>query len=1006
MTEFLTTAQSTIADLGRRVTKNSRPLTVKRSAQLVRPLQSQLDRVREQDPRTPPAAQYGYGVVRMETNRVFREIDSLGRLHLVDVISSDAIHDVFAYEIDSVSPGVVFPGIFPGQVIADGTIASGRFSQTGADQPNQPLNSKIRLFDGRHTTNPEIALETSLTDSFIGRGHAYVWTRLTFKDGLFSSDPTVRVIAKARRCVDPRTVSPGAAFADQPKAFSINPYVFIFDYLLRPETLGGAGRSVDEVDINAFSQGADWAEMVVDAKQFSRIAVLTERTNQFIGNPPINTNHVLEFNEAVIPFQYGDVVRINVTGSQSLPANLQQNVDYHVIPIRDRINEFQLPGIALAASLEDALAGISIPQGNRVSDITVTKVGEIRYQSGVVYRSGERVLEEMLRSCGARLFLDNGKLSVTIQTFPSGEAVDSVALDELYGPISLSTSIDSSDRATALTGSFTSMTRLYEPRNYPLVSGGGVFAAQEGKDIIKTFDLGFIAKASIAQREATIELRKRRLETSVAFSGLLELYRLKPGKIFHLNFEKNGLDENTTFQVRSQTLFTRIRDGKPSVLVDIEGRQLEAGVFDLDVSNEEFVDNAKIPGLESPFDVAPPGNLTITEQPLVTNEAAGVRFQATISWVASSSLFVENYEVSFKLSAQTAFTIAQVTPELTISVPDLAPNDYDFRVVAINSVGRRSVAAEVNNFQIQGLLARPSAPTNLEGAVLGVANVQLTWDLSPDLDVRQGGTIEVRHNSQIVGGDPKDAIFIRADVGAQRSLAVPFKQGTYYLFFIDSTGNRSDAASWSTQSRRPIGIAAVLPGVFGDPLDTSNTNPDTFTLQEDNTFPSTNPANTLIFVTDHLELPLTQTLDDEPDFDAIPNIDEVGGGDVTPEGLYFFSTAVQVNEKTRIVVEAVLEQEIFDLTSSIDDEPDWDAIPNIDDVAAGLLAPGLATAEIQVRFSDGTIASDTFGPWEKVDTQVIEARSFEFRILARTTKNTVNIRINQARVRMLAAPLA
>lgn len=991
---FRTSSDATIASQNERTNRLSRAITAKRSDRLIRGLREQLSLLREADPNTPPALQFGYGLIDCETDRVFREIDEDGFLHLVDVISGDEIDGVLVYIIESNSPAFVYPGDFPGQLRADGEIFSGRFKDNG---------SQIRLFKGDQTaSDPDLVSQTSVDAQFIGTGISYVWTRLGFIEGRFSGDPTIKVIARSRKIIDPRDsiLSPTLGFEALPKTFSINPYRFVFDYLIRPKNLGGAGVPVNQLDIQSFVSSTIWSEILVDVQQFTKIAILTTRSNQTLGTPPINTNHLLEFDETVLPFQYGDVVEVSAGPGQTLPPNLTSGTEYHVVPVRHAVGDFQIPAIALADSLEDSLNGITIAQGTRVSDIQVKKVKEIRFQSGFTYRSGDRILEQMLESCGARLYLNDGLITITNQTFPEAADIETVSTDDLFGSISLSTRLETDERATALTGSYRGLLNLFIARNYPSVSGNGVFEQEDGERLLDSFNLPLVPKASTAQRLATVELRRRRQELTLAFSGLLDLFRLKPNTFFSIDFSKYGLDENTTFEVRDQTIFLRIEDDRPSFGVNIEARQLEAATFDLDLTNEQFQDNIEIPGLTSPFEVAPPGTPNVTEELFQTRLGAGVRTKAIVAWAASTDRFVVSYLISYRQVGNVDFIFLAETPDLRIEVPDLQPGIYDFQVQAINSVGFRSNAEDAQslNVQIFGLSAIPDTPTNFRGQVIAAATILLRWNRSEDLDVIEGGFVEIRHDPAISGAVAKDSTLIDTDVGGQTSISVPFKQGTYFLRFQDSTGQFSDPADWSTQDRRPVAVAQIpIAGVL---TDTGG-----FTIQEDNTFPSSNPGNTLIFVTDHLELPLTDTFDDVVDVDVEVDFDLIGGGNVEPEGFYFFSTDIELTTATRVLLEAVVATEVFDLSSSIDDEADFDQIPDVDQVAGNLTQAGLATAEIQVRFSNGTVASDTFGPWEPVDTSYFDNRSYQFRVRAVSTSPTVNIRVTQARIRMRAVPL-
>lgn len=993
---FLTTAEKTTSAIAQRSNRLTRAVTAKRTDRLIRNLRQQLDLVRASDPSNPNPHRYHYGLVQAETDRIFREIDDQGRLHVVDVVSGDETSGPLAFVIDASSTAFVYPGDFPGQLRDDGEIFSGRFKDVG---------SQIRYFDGtQNQADPDLVAQTSLNSQFIGRGISYIWSRFAFQDGRFQGDPSMRVVLRGRTVVDPRLVilSPSLPFEDQTKTFSINPYRMIFDYLARPVLQGGAGTSFNLIDTDSFINSTNWSEQLVDTQQVTKTAILSVDTNKTLGTAPISTNHLFEFDQAVIPFQYGDVVEITPGPGQTVPPNLTAGTPYHVIPVRHASGDFQIPALALADTLEDALAGNSIAQGVRVSDINITKVQEIRFMTGFSYDAGEQILDRMLESCGARLYLKDGRVAITQQSFPDAADIESVAIEELLRSISLNTRDDPSERSNALSGSFTSILNLFIPGTYPIVDGGGTFRDQDGGEVLlQSFNLPFVAKPSVAQRLATVELRKRRQELTLAFSGDLSLYRLKPDTVFSLDFPKYGLDENTTFQVRDQTLFIDVSSDRPFFGVNIEARQLEAETFDLDLSNEQFVDSVQIPGLGSVFDVSPPGLPTIIESLFETRPGAGVRVRADISWAPSSSTFVRSYVVSYKRSNNVDFIFLASTPDTTVRVDDLEPGLYDFRVEAVNSAGLSSDPddARVDELEIFGLSARPIAPTEFAGEVVSSAGVFLTWDRSTELDVLEGGFVEIRHDPAISGALARDSVLIKRDVGAQAGLPVPFKQGTYFLRFEDSSGQFSDVATWSTQSRRPVGVAQI-PNGSGILEDAAG-----FTLQEDNTFPSTNLNNTLIFVTDHLELPLEDTFDDETDVDAITNIDDVGGGEVVGEGLYFFSTAVELSEPTRVLVEAVIAAEVFDLSNSLDDEPNFDDISNVDLVADALLQAGAADAEIQVRFSDGTVASDTFGPWEKVNTGFFENRSYEFRVRARSFSPTINIRTTQARIRMRAVPL-
>ncbi len=995
---YLTAAQCTRLRQQQRQNRQSRPITVgQRADRLVRGLRSGLDAIRE-DQQATRQRNYGYGLAKVETERVFREIDRRGFLHMVDVISGDEIDGIMAFEIDGSSTAFVYPGNFPGQLRSDGTIFSGRFKDNG---------SMIRFYDGtQNQADPDLIGSTSLPSSFIGRGISYVYTKLKFIEGRFSGDPSMTVYARMRKAVDPRDSRDGlASFNNLPKRFTINPYVMIYDALMRPFDRGGIGFSPEMIDTLTFARAADYADEPITTKQFSRVAILTTRSNQSAGQPPVATNHLLEFNEPVLAFTYGDIVRVTPSSGQQLPGNLARGIDYYVIPVRPAVGDFQIPAMALAMSLSDALAGNSLAIGRRTTDVTITKVRDVRYTSGFS-TSGqiEDSIDQLLESCGASLYTRDGKIVITSQQFPEPDKIQVVTEDHLTGPVALSNRMPSSDRATELSGSFNSLQHLFFPRDYPAATGNGAYAEADGIDLPQRRDYPYAAKATVAQRLARVELRRQRQERTIGLSGTLELYRLRPNTIFSLNKPSLGLDPRTTFEVRSQNIFVEIDQDRPFIGVDVSARQLESDTYNLDVAEETLLDEANIPGLSSPFDVEPPGVPVIVESLYIAREGAGLKNRASIEWEPSQDPFIEDYQVSYRRTEEPRFIFLPVTPDRQIRIDDIEPGEYLFRVQAINSLGRKSDPELAQTIRdILGLAAPPAAPSGFSGEVIGSASVLLQWMRSTDLDVVEGGRVELRHDPDPRGMRSQHSTLIEFEDGGRTSIQASFRFGTYYLRFHDIANQTSDFVAWSTQDRRPVPYARpIVNGAFTPNDD----NEDTFTIMEDPSFPSTNPANTLVGGSEGLTLPLETSFDDILNVDTVMDVDMTAlEGLVFPDGVYFFSTGIELLQVQRVLIEAIIQADVFDASDSLDDVSNVDEINDVDSIGEVANQPGAATAWIEARVSRDNAASDNFGPWERVTTSIFFHRTFQFRIVAMSTIPTVNIRITRARIRATEAPL-
>lgn len=981
MTAYLRSADATKTALDR--TSRSRGSNALRADSLIRLLREDLaKRSADESGQSSPRV-YGYGLAQVATTRVFREITSDGHLHIVDAISGDEIDGIHAFVVND---AYVWPGNFPGQLRPDGTIFSGRFSGTGRDGNGPTIGSRIRFKRGSagQTIDADLISRTSLDSSFVGTGIAYVYSEFVFIDGLFQGDPSMEVITRLRRAVDPRTGTAG---------WSFNPYVHLYDILTKGVDIGGAGVDASLIDEDSFNAACTWADMAVETTPVTKTALLTTESNTGVAN------HVLEFDSATAPFSYGDVVQVVAASGQSMPPGFGPGVDYHVIPIRHAVSDFQVPGVALAATLQDALAGNYIAAGTRLSEIDLKKVKEIRFVSGLSYTSNEAplsVIRRMLESCGAALYVDDGKIAVTRNVFPS--TVEAVSESEILGQVAVSNALPADERATELTGVYTSLLNLLEPDDYPKVDGGGVYEALDGQRIPARHELPLVGKAGAAQRLATIALRRLRQERTVAFSGSLGLYRLKPGTIFALDKPSLGLDAATTFEVRDQSIFVEIIDGLPFVGVDIVGRQLEAATFDLASDDEQLVEEARIPGLNSPFDPNPPGVPQIAESLFVTTNGAGVKAKVTVSWTAAPGGFARGYLVAYRLTGESTFRRLPETPDLSVEITDIAPGTYLFQVQTVNTLGLRSEPATKTQ-QIQALSAPPSAPSGFTGQVVGSASVLLAWEQSGDLDVRFGGQVEIRHHSDPDGSLGDDSILLGYQDGNSALAQLPFKRGTYYLRFLDQGGRASDFAEFSFDSRRPAPFAQVI---SSGSFVANDATEDQITIQEDPSFPSTNPNNTMVEDTGNqwLELGPAESVDDVTDMDAVADMDAIGGdGTVAPEGVYFFSTGIALSAVTRMLIETVLETQVVDESTSVDNISDMDVVVDMDAVGANASQPGLADAWFECRTTrDDPTGSPTWTDWRRIDTDVLNHRGVEFRVQARSYAETVNIRITQARV--------
>ena len=966
--DFVTTAETQAIDRDVRSSIEAAVAAVDQPRRRVRDVRSDLRALRPDDEPSTILRQFPYGFVRVDTDVVFREVDSKGRLHLVVAVAGDEIDEVMFWEIDGTLVEFSSQADFN-----SGSVDLGRFKNVA--------RLRERLGVPGQQAIPDLVNETSVTSSFVGAGIAYLYGRFNAKPGIFSGDPTIRAIVRGRKAIDPR---------DGVQKWTINPIVHAYDLLVKSKRLGGAERQSDEIDLSAWQTGADFGEELVATKEFTR----TTRATQFANN------QLLFPDFPVLDFQFGDVVQVFANPGETLPAALSEGVDYHCVPRRHRIGdvgEIGFPSLRLAATFENAMLEDEILFGLVTSDFQVKKVRETRYSCAFSYRGRftRTLLEDVLATCGARLTNKSGKISLVLQKFP--DTVKSVTAGDIEGNISLSNKLPREQRTTSLIGKFISPANLFQSDDYPLI-GGEAFEDIDKGDFSRTFDLDYVPKVSTAQRQARFEFNERRQEKTLAFAAKMQRYDVQAGDVFALDYARLGLDANTTFKCTSRRTFVEISDGIPKFRLDYTARQLEAETYDEDLSAEELVLAAKLPNIEDPRTVQPPGEPQISERQFETIEGAGVRVGVTMAWETSGDPFFKIYQPQYKLSSDTDFIDLPRTTNLSREILDLAPGTYDFQVITINNLNLESGPALTGGVEIKGLSAAPVAITNFEGQ-MGSETVLLTWDRHPDLDVRIGGKIEIRHHCDVAGGNSSNSLLLAGgSVNGDATFAnVSALVGTYYIRAIDQLGIAGPFIEWSTDNVRPVPFAQIISGGVFDPNDS---NQGLVTIAEGPGWLSTNPANTVEFdrTNNVIKLRPKDRISGEALFSAIPLVSAVGSlGDVEAEGVYHFFTRLELDAVTRMRIEVELDTTILNTEDVFSQRPGL-----VSDFVSfsGIIDPSVATAFMQARFTqDDPNASPVWSPWERIETRNFIHRAIEFRVQLRSFEASYNIQVNQAAVR-------
>ena len=181
------------------------------------------------------------------------------------------------------------------------------------------------------------------------------------------------------------------------------------------------------------------------------------------------------------------------------------------------------------------------------------------------------------------------------------------------------------------------------------------------------------------------------------------------------------------------------------------------------------------------------------------------------------------------------FLFQTVTTGREFTLLDTKPGTHDIRLRPNSVTGVRGPFTTRNDISILGLIRPPSDITGFGLGIQGTLAL-LTWDPSRDLDVRIGGSIQVRHNPGVVTTEVfamqdlntlwnNSALLTEGKSGVTSQILVPLTRGTYLMKAIDASGIESATPAailnevGSEVTLFPITNISENPGWVGITLD-------------------------------------------------------------------------------------------------------------------------------------------------------------------------------------------
>lgn len=311
------------------------------------------------------------------------------------------------------------------------------------------------------------------------------------------------------------------------------------------------------------------------------------------------------------------------------------------------------------------------------------------------------------------------------------------AFDEgtLVSGLSVTTKIPIAENFNRVKGMYISPENSWQATDYPPVKNAYYLAEDNNRESWREINYTFVTSAFQAQRLGKIALEETRQGITVRGVGNFAWFQVRAGDVVKLNNTRRGW-VNKEFFVEEIAI-----ESPDSGLVQFPFalRETAQGVYDWNNGDETTVDLAPNTNLPSPFNVAPPTNLTaLCDNTTREYDAENDQYipRILVTWTAPADPFVLTVRLQYKKVTDTQW---KDWAPVDVSVT----RDYIFPVVQTTAyvVRARSETRMVKSAWVYSDptvggtdTTPPAAPTSFT-ASSGVAGIRLNWTNPADADL-------------------------------------------------------------------------------------------------------------------------------------------------------------------------------------------------------------------------------------------------------------------------------
>jgi len=337
--------------------------------------------------------------------------------------------------------------------------------------------------------------------------------------------------------------------------------------------------------------------------------------------------------------------------------------------------------------------------------------------------------------------------------------------------------------------------------------------------------------------------------------------------------------------------------------------------------------------------------ITLSESLYLTGTE--VKSRALIGWDHLDGL---RWTVEWRVGEGNWFSYSVDVAQFQID--DTTPGIYEIRIYAVNALGRRGPAP--SNFL--EILGKTAPPSDVSGFTVIKSNglALPAWDLSPDLDVRVGGRIVVRHSALVSGATWEASYIVQEFDGNAVAGQCALMTGPYMAKAKDSSCNYSVTT---------VSFVATEGMVTGFTTIGSVTLSPTFAGSKTN----------LGVIAGELKLISEELFDSSEDIDSSDDID---GGAIATHGECDFTSVLDLGSSAIRRIQASLTARAFDVGDYFDSDEEIDGPEDFDGAAINDCDATIYCATTP----DDPLGSPLWSAWHPFFVGDFEGRALKFRL--------------------------